>query len=159
MLRTVNEPSSEISVKGVTSQKRAQPERDYMVRLGERIREIREIRQLTQKEAAQASGIATDMISRLENGRYLSPGLRTLFRIASGLDTSIAELLPEPKVANGLEDDRIRELLRRAHPEQLRLITALAEQVLQSRPEAWNDGIEGISAASSAQEEPESERR
>lgn len=103
--------------------------------LGERIRVLRERRNLTQKQAACSAGIATDMISRLENGRYLSPGLRTLFRIATGLETTISNLLPESNhYAVGL-DLQWRDIQHRAQPEQLALILALAEQVLQfSRP-------------------------
>lgn len=117
------------------SDERSLSEEQYMSLLGERIRVLRERRNLTQKQAAAAAGIATDMISRLENGRYLSPGLRTLFRIAIGLETTISNLLPESNhYAVGL-DLQWRDIQHRAQPEQLALILALAEQVLQySRP-------------------------
>lgn len=110
-------------------------EEQYMSLLGERIRVLRERRNLTQKQAACAAGIATDMISRLENGRYLSPGLRTLFRIATGLETTISNLLPESNhYAVGM-DLQWRDIQRRAQPEQMALIMSLAEQVLRfSRP-------------------------
>lgn len=99
--------------------------------LGERIRILRERRSMTQKQAAVASGIATDMISRLENGRYLSPGLRTLLRIAVGLETTIANLLPESGNYRIGLDLQWRDIQQRAHPEQMALILALAEQVLR----------------------------
>lgn len=110
---------------------RSIPESQYMASLGERIRVLRERRNMTQKQAAQASGIATDMISRLENGRYLSPGLRTLFRIATGLETTISNLLPESNHYAVGVDLQWRDIQHRAQPEQLALILALAEQVLQ----------------------------
>lgn len=118
-----------------TSDPRTISEEQYMSLLGERIRVLRERRNLTQKQAACAAGIATDMISRLENGRYLSPGLRTLFRIATGLETTISNLLPESNhYAVGL-DLQWRDIQRRAQPEQMALIMSLAEQVLRfSRP-------------------------
>lgn len=87
---------------------------------------------MTQKEAAQAAGIATDMISRLENGRYQSPGLRTLMRIADGLGASVSELLPdsssEPPTSSTELSQRARliALAHRAGPADLELIVEIA---------------------------------
>ena len=77
------------------AQAREAHERRYMVKLGLRIRAIREERGLTQQAVARSAGIATDMVSRLENGHYTSPGLRTLLRIAEGVGVSLAALLPD----------------------------------------------------------------
>lgn len=71
------------------------PERTYMFELGARLRLLREERGLTQQALARAAGIATDMVSRLENGHYASPGLRTLRRIADGLGLPVSAVLPE----------------------------------------------------------------
>ena len=105
-----------------------------MVELGRRIRSAREQRGLTQKSAAEAAGIATDMISRLENGRYTSPGLRTILRIADGLGTSVTELLPEgPKAPNTHEHGlraRLSSIVHRADARELELIVELATAVL-----------------------------
>lgn len=110
-------------------------EREYMTELGKRIRSAREMRGMTQRQAARAAGIATDMISRLENGRYQSPGLRTLVRIADGLGASVNELLPDksdppPGSAELSQRARLVALANRAEPEQLELIVELATVIL-----------------------------
>jgi transcriptional regulator with XRE-family HTH domain len=111
---------------------REEAERRYMTELGRRVRVAREHRGMTQKEAAQAAGIATDMISRLENGRYQSPGLRTLMRIADGLGASVSDLLPdssgEPPASSTELSQRARliALAHRAAPADLELIVDIA---------------------------------
>jgi len=103
-----------------------------MVELGKRLRGAREQRGMTQKQAAQAAGIATDMISRLENGRYQSPGLRTLVRIADGLGAQVPELLPDASAdasASSTEMShraRLIALTHRAEPRDLELIVEIA---------------------------------
>lgn len=103
-----------------------------MVELGKRLRIAREQRGMTQKQAAQAAGIATDMISRLENGRYQSPGLRTLVRIAEGLGATVTDLLPESSAdaqASSTEMShraRLIALTHRAEPRDLELIVEIA---------------------------------
>ncbi|MHC4393107.1 MAG: helix-turn-helix domain-containing protein [Planctomycetota bacterium] len=113
---------------------REQHERRYMTELGHRIRTAREERGLTQRTAAEAAGIATDMISRLENGRYTSPGLRTLLRIAEGLGTSIAALLPDvPANQGGVENGLRARLLAtaaRADLKELELIAEIAATIV-----------------------------
>ena len=83
-----------------------------MAELGRRVRVARGHRGMTQKEVAQAAGIATGMISRLESGRYQNPGLRTIMRIADGLGASVSELLPdaslEPQVNSAELSQRAR---------------------------------------------------
>jgi transcriptional regulator with XRE-family HTH domain len=105
-----------------------------MTELGHRIRTAREERGLTQRTAAEAAGIATDMISRLENGRYTSPGLRTLLRIAEGLGTSIAALLPDvPANQGGVENGLRARLLAtaaRADLKELELIAEIAATIV-----------------------------
>jgi transcriptional regulator with XRE-family HTH domain len=107
-------------------------ERDYMVELGKRLRVAREQRGMTQKQAAQAAGIATDMISRLENGRYQSPGLRTLVRIADGIGASVTDLLPDgaPEAQQSSTEmshrARLIALTHRAEPKDLELIVEIA---------------------------------
>jgi transcriptional regulator with XRE-family HTH domain len=107
-----------------------------MTELGKRIRSARETRGMTQKQAAQAAGIATDMISRLENGRYQSPGLRTLLRIAEGLGASVSELLPdngaEPQTSTAELSQRARmiALSHRAESRDLELIVEIATLIV-----------------------------
>ena len=71
-------------------------ERRYMVKLGLRIRAIREERGLTQQAVARSAGIATDMVSRLENGHYTSPGLRTLLLNKYYVDEAYDAVIVQP---------------------------------------------------------------
>ena len=107
--------------------------------LGRRIRSAREQRGMTQKAAAEAAGIATDMISRLENGRYQSPGLRTLFRIADGLGANLHDLLPDTNADSQASPTELSQrarliaLTHRAEPRDLELIVEIATLIV-NRP-------------------------
>lgn len=121
--------------RALDAQARELHERRYMVKLGQRIRAIREERGLTQQAVARSAGIATDMVSRLENGHYTSPGLRTLLRIAEGMGVSLGALLPDsagtpssaPESALKL---RLSALVHRAEPPELELLVDIAGVVL-----------------------------
>ncbi len=112
-------------------------ERDaYLLALGRRLRTLREQRGLTQEACGRASGVGADVISRLENGRYTSPGLRTLLRVAQGLGVRVSELLPdgpEPTRGDAAVRQRISRQLSRSDPEELELIETLISAVLQRR--------------------------
>ena len=109
-------------------------ERRYMAALAHRIRTLREDRGLTQQAVARAAGIATDMVSRLENGHYTSPGLRTLVRIAEGMNTSLAELLPEVSGPATTPESallsQLHALAARAELHELELLVDIARVVL-----------------------------
>ena len=117
---------------------RAHNERSYMSELGHRLRTLREERGLTQQQLARAAGIATDMVSRLENGHYSSPGLRTLLRIAEGMGMGVAALLPDlagtayttPEQAHRA---RLNALLHRVSPDELELCVDLVAAVVQRK--------------------------
>ncbi len=122
--------------RGRSRDERDRFERDYMVELGRRLRVAREQRGMTQKQAAEAAGIATDMISRLENGRYQSPGLRTILRIAEGIGASVGDLLPDTSAdaqASPTEMSqraRMIALMHRAEPKDLELIVEIATLIV-----------------------------
>jgi transcriptional regulator with XRE-family HTH domain len=59
--------------------------------LGKEVRERREQRNLTQEELADLAGFHTNVIGRLERGRYNTTVL-TLAAIALTLNTSLADL-------------------------------------------------------------------
>ncbi len=108
-----------------------------MVRMGARLRALREERGLTQQVAARAAGITTDMISRLENGRYKSPGLRTLLRIANGLGVSLSSVMPDRARTNyGPENALKARLMSTAHRacrEDLELLSEFATLLVERR--------------------------
>jgi transcriptional regulator with XRE-family HTH domain len=118
---------------------RRMQERAYMGELGQRVRTLREERGLTQHALAQAAGIATDMVSRLENGHYSSPGLRTLLRLALGMGTTVTAMLPDLATPlRGREGEvspraRLQALLARASTDDVELIAELAAVVVARR--------------------------
>lgn len=59
--------------------------------LGDRIREVRTKAGLLQGELAQRAGMSEPLVWRIENGRQ-NVSLRTLGRLAIGLDCAISEL-------------------------------------------------------------------
>ena len=118
--------------------KRSASERRYMGELGQRLRTIREERDLTQHALAKVSGIAADMISRLENGHYTTPGLRTLLRLADGLGVGVSELLPETVYEDlvsreTLQRARLTALLKQASASEIELILGIAAVILEQR--------------------------
>lgn len=116
---------------------RSMQERAYMHELGARVRTLREERGLTQQALAHAAGIATDMVSRLENGHYSSPGLRTLVRLAAGMGTQVAAMLPDlPSATRSAELSaraRLQALVARASTDELELVADLAAVVVGRR--------------------------
>ena len=117
------------------AQAREAHERRYMVKLGQRIRAVREERGLTQQAVARSAGIATDMVSRLENGHYTSPGLRTLLRIAEGMGVSLGSLLPDsPDPPSSAPESalksRLGALAHRAEPHELDLLVDIASVIV-----------------------------
>ncbi len=90
---------------------------------------------MTQQAVADLAGVATDMVSRLENGRYTSPGLRTLLRIADALGVSLSSVMPDAGgvIAGSHESAlkaRLITLAHRARTQDLELIVDLATTVL-----------------------------
>ncbi len=115
-------------------------ERSYMYELGQRVRSLREERGLTQNALAKAAGIATDMVSRLENGHYSSPGLRTLLRIADGMGISVGAMLPEAHELSqtspeGVARAKLSTVVHRARLEDLELLAEIASAVVHRRRE------------------------
>jgi len=66
--------------------------KDICATTGERIRKLRRDRSWRQIDLAEQSGVHEVHISDLERGTR-EPGLRTLSKIASALETTLSELL------------------------------------------------------------------
>lgn len=117
---------------------RAHHERNYMTELGQRLRSLREERGLTQQALARAAGIATDMVSRLENGHYSSPGLRTLLRIADGMGLPVSALLPDVQsvahsTPEGALRGRLSGIIQRLDVDDLDLLVEIAGAISSRR--------------------------
>ncbi len=109
-----------------------------MAELGQRVRSLREERDLTQQALARAAGIATDMVSRLENGHYSSPGLRTILRIADGMGLPVSALLPDMhniahSTPEGVLRARLNAITPRVDLDALELMVDLANAVVSRR--------------------------
>jgi transcriptional regulator with XRE-family HTH domain len=117
---------------------RSHQEKRYMIELGHRLRSLREERGLTQQALARAAGIATDMVSRLENGHYSSPGLRTLLRIADGMGLPVSALLPDVQTVphstpEGALRARLAALVQRIDLDDLELVVDIAGTIISRR--------------------------
>jgi len=117
---------------------RSHHEKAYMAELGQRLRSLREERGLTQQALAKAAGIATDMVSRLENGHYSSPGLRTLLRIADGMGLPVSTLLPDVDAVNhstpeGSLRARLATIAHRVEMDDLELLVEIAAAIVARR--------------------------
>ena len=66
--------------------------KDICAAAGERIRKLRRARNWRQIDLAEQSGVHEVHISDLERGAR-EPGLRTLSKIASALETTLSEML------------------------------------------------------------------
>lgn len=67
-------------------------EKDLLLKIGERIKELRTEKGISQQELAAALDIEKSNMSRLESGR-VNMGVRTIYRIAQALEVSMSELL------------------------------------------------------------------
>jgi transcriptional regulator with XRE-family HTH domain len=61
--------------------------------LGLRLESLRLRAGLTQRQLAAKAGLSLDEVRSIEQGRAANPTLKTLFRLSSALDVSMAELL------------------------------------------------------------------
>jgi transcriptional regulator with XRE-family HTH domain len=68
--------------------------RDICILLGERIRALRAAKNWRQIDLAHHSGVHEVHLSDLERGTR-EPGLRTLAKIATALDTTLSEILKD----------------------------------------------------------------
>lgn len=65
-----------------------------LLKLGQRIRDIRSEKDMTQSELAERSDVASNYIAMLERGER-NPTYLTLLKIAGGCGVSISELVKE----------------------------------------------------------------
>jgi transcriptional regulator with XRE-family HTH domain len=68
--------------------------RDICIQLGERIRALRTAKGWRQIDLAQQSGVHEVHLSDLERGTR-EPGLRTLAKIATALETTLSKILKD----------------------------------------------------------------
>jgi transcriptional regulator with XRE-family HTH domain len=95
---------------------------------GRYIRQLREERGLTQGELATRAGLAVDSVRRIERGQ-LSPSLKSVAKLAAGMEISLHSLFGGYGAPGSFLADRICDLLARRSAEDLlsarRVIVAL----------------------------------
>jgi transcriptional regulator with XRE-family HTH domain len=99
-------------------------------RFGRYIRQLREDHGLTQSELAARAGLAVDSVRRIERGQ-LSPSLRSVAKLAEGMDISLHSLFGGYEAPGSFLADRICDLLAQRPNEDVacaqRVIVALFE--------------------------------
>lgn len=96
--------------------------------LGRRIRELRKKRHLTQGELAEAAGLYFKFLGGIERGT-VNPTLRALKKIATALETSVADLFqytlhaPDPKQVR----KSLAAQIKRSSDSKLRLMRRIYE--------------------------------
>ena len=97
-------------------------------RFGRYIRQLREERGLTQSELATRAGLAVDSVRRIERGQ-LSPSLKSLAKLAEGMEISLHSMFGGYEAPGAFLADRICDLLAQRRPEDVlsahRVILAL----------------------------------
>jgi transcriptional regulator with XRE-family HTH domain len=76
--------------------------------LSQRIRQLREKKNFSLNKLAEVAGVSKAYLSQLENNVSKQPSAEVLFKIASALGTTIAELLDKPV---RVHSDDFQELL------------------------------------------------
>jgi transcriptional regulator with XRE-family HTH domain len=71
-------------------------EKEYIKTIGKRIVELREKQKMKQIDLATSINIEDSALRRIESGRT-NPTIKTLMRIANGLEIEIKELFDFPK--------------------------------------------------------------
>ncbi|MGE5588383.1 MAG: helix-turn-helix domain-containing protein [Clostridia bacterium] len=97
---------------------------------GGRIRRLRRLRRMTQEELGELAGLHVSYIGQLERGQR-TPSVKTLDAIAKALQVDPALLVKSV----GDDESPVEDLLTLvagASPEQVQLITKIAETVLSS---------------------------
>ena len=113
----------ELSILGLNPElENAKPEPDYLVRLGERIRNIRAQRGMTRKILARDSKVSERYLAQLEMGQG-NISINLLRQVAYALATPLADLLQEEELS--VEMKLLHEFLVRLDPLQLQRVWEL----------------------------------
>ena len=70
-----------------------------MNKIGKRIIELREKRGISLSQLAREAGMSKSYLSQIEHGRFKSPSADIMYRVASALGTTIADILEEQIIA------------------------------------------------------------
>jgi transcriptional regulator with XRE-family HTH domain len=116
--------------------------------LAENIKRLRQTKQLSQPALAEKAHVSKGYVYMLESGEMTNPTLDMLLKIAEALDTTIAELIDQPRVAPvdteaDIPDSLVRFIRQRRRAGQSLLeedIVSLAKTKFRGkRPETVED--------------------
>ena len=71
---------------------------NLMANVGSRVRTLRIERKMTLPALATRTGLSKGLLSKLENDTRANPSLDTLYKVAEGLDITLAEILETEQV-------------------------------------------------------------
>jgi XRE family aerobic/anaerobic benzoate catabolism transcriptional regulator len=94
----------------------------FLLALGQRMRALRALRGMSRKALAGASGLSERYIAQLESGQG-NVSILLLRRIARAMGLPLEECFPE--ATGSSEQPALRDLLRRASPDQLEAVRRL----------------------------------
>lgn len=99
--------------------------------IGKRIRSIRKAKGYTQEQLAERAGLSSKYLSRIELGKE-NPTLNVFISISSGLGIEPIDIFNIQHEEENIEKLRkiIRELLKEANQEKLKLTVKLIKAVL-----------------------------
>jgi transcriptional regulator with XRE-family HTH domain len=112
-----------------------------MIRIGQRIRELREQHGLSQRDIERQTGIRRTYISKVEQ-EHVIPSLETIEKLASALRVPLYELLREPTSSGQTapaagEGDlfwrRLRSFIRTLSPRDRELLVSVAQGLAASK--------------------------
>lgn len=110
----------EFSVLGLDAESEAsEPESDYLVKLGERVRNIRAQRGMTRKILARDSKVSERYLAQLEMGRG-NISINLLRQVAHALATPLEDLLRQEEIS--VEMKLLNEFLMRLDAQQLQRV-------------------------------------
>ncbi|MDD3480692.1 MAG: helix-turn-helix transcriptional regulator [Patescibacteria group bacterium] len=80
------------SFEDMSTDQKSKEKRDFAIRLGKRLREVRTTHKLSQEELAHRAGYYRTYVGHVETAKY-SPSVHTMWRFAKAMDMDLGELL------------------------------------------------------------------
>jgi transcriptional regulator with XRE-family HTH domain len=97
--------------------------------LSQRIRQLREKKNFSLNKLAEVAGVSKAYLSQLENNVSKQPSAEVLFKIASALGTTIAELLDKPVRVHSDDFQEVPKGLRKLIDERGEVLDIREEDV------------------------------
>ena len=108
---------------------------DILIELAKRIRELRKSSDFTQSDLAEKTGLSTNFIALLEQGKR-SPSIETLDKIAAALKVTLHELFYFPPRATKVQEaeKKLKDILKGKDANTISLVAEIVEAVLKRMP-------------------------